>query len=319
MNSVKIGIVGAGGIAGKFIEACQIVDIAEVVAIASRSKERADVFAEQYKIKKAYGNYDEMMADVEVQAIYVAVVNSEHLKIIEMAAKAGKAILCEKPAIIGKEEAVRVQKVLEENNVLFMEALWTLHLPAIKKAKEWITEGKIGQLKTIYASFSFWADKEKGGKAFCKETRGGGLLGVGVYNIAFAMFMAGNFPIDVKSMDVMGSTGIDEVGVCLLRFPKDIIATTHFGVALHRKNFSYLHGTEGYVEVERFWDCNKISLYNRKKELLETFVAREENGFIYEVEHFCELYLSGKKESPVNTLDISYGYVDIYEKVRAQR
>lgn len=320
MKQVNIGIIGAGDISNKFADACKRVETANLVAVSARSKEKAEVFAETHGIPKAYGNYQELVNDEEVQAVYIGVVNSFHMELIEMVAKAGKAIFCEKPALMEYDHITRFKAVMEETDVLFMEGVWTIHLPAIRKAKEWIEEGKIGKLRMTDMNFCFEGDRIERSRLFDKDLYGGGLIDVGVYCLAVTVLMTGNFPIDVQGMEYIGKdSGVDEYGVATMRFPEDIIGTMHFGVGFQRNQHSNLYGEKGRIQLKEFWDCSVIELYNYEDELVETYTNTHENGFVYELEHFCELYLTGKKESDINTIENTIEYVEVYEKVRKCR
>lgn len=318
MNTIHFGIIGAGNIAQKFTKACASVEAAQVVAVASTNKERGDAFAQEFSIPASYGSYEEIVADPKVDAIYIAVINHAHIRAIELAARAGKAILCEKPCVVNQEQWDLVTALIKEYDILFMEAMWSLHLPVIQKAKEWVDSGKIGQLKTIESSFSFHSERTHE-RLYSKEFWGGGLLDVGVYCIAFTCYMADGFPLDVKGMEYIGETGVDEYGTLMMRFPDNIITTSYYGVHLHRDNGACISGELGRIEIKEFWNGESMALYDNKDNLLETFEQKHENGFVYEVAHFAQLFLEGKKESPINTLKASETYIQIYETVRAQR
>lgn len=319
MTTVKYGIIGAGKIAEKFVNACDIAEGAEVISVASRNLENAQDFAQKLHIKHAYGSYQELVDDKEVQAVYIAVINTGHFPAIEMAAKAGKAILCEKPAILTKKESIKLQELLKETNVLFMEALWSIFLPAIQMAKKWIIDERIGSVKSIDTTFSFYGDKKPGSRLFEKDLGGGGLLDVGVYCIGFCMYITETDPLDVKSIEYIGDTQVDEFGTVLLRFPNNIIAEGHYGVRLHRPTVALIYGENGYIKIDNFFNGQKIYLYNRQNELLDTFVSEHSNGFTFEIEHFTQLYLTGEKESNIHPISRSLAYADIYDKVKKQR
>ncbi len=318
MKTVRFGIMGAGNIAKKFTNACAQVPEASVVAVASTSLARGEAFAQEFQIPTAYGSYEELVADPNVDAIYISVINHVHIDGIQLAAKAGKAILCEKPCVVNQEQWNLVEELVAKHEILFMEAMWSLHLPAVQKAKEWVEAGKIGRLSAIDSSFSFCSDR-KNARLFSTEFEGGGLLDVGVYCIAFSCYMAGGFPTDVKAMEYIGETGVDEYGTLLMRFPNDIITSSYYGVHLQRRNSGCISGDLGHIDIHEFWDGRTIHLYDNKHNLVETFTADYENGFVYEVAHFANLFLNGKKESPINTLEASKTYIQIYEAARAQR
>lgn len=319
-GKVNIGILGAGDISNKFADACKRVEKANLIAVAARSGKRAEAFAKKHEIERSYGSYMDMMNDPDVEAVYIGVVNTGHMELIEMAAGAGKAIFCEKPALMDYGHMKRFNEVIEYSNVLFMEGVWTLHLPAIRKAKEWIEQGRIGRLCMSDITFCFEADPEVKPRVFDKELYGGGLVDVGVYCIAVMIMMTGSYPTDIQAMEYMGvESEVDEYGVALLRFPRNVIGTVNYGVGVARNQKSVLFGENGHIELTDFWDCQKIERYNKENELMETFTSKHENGFVYELQHFCELYLEGLMESDVNTIANTLEYVEIYEKIRKCR
>jgi len=318
MKKVKFGIIGPGGIAHKFADACSYLDEVELVGVASSKLEKASAFAKEFEIAKAFDNYDDLLVDEEIEAVYISVINSKHLEVIKKCAKAKKAILCEKPCVVNKEESDELLEVLKKYNVLFMEAMWTNFLPAIIKAKEWVKEGKIGKLKSVESSFSFWEDKNKGGRLFEKELWGGSLLDVGIYTIAFAMNITDEIPTDVKAFEYIGSTNVDEYGTVLMKF-NDVIGIGNYGITLNRPLDASIFGDKGRIELDYFFKCEEIRLYDRDNNLIETFKKSFKNGFTYEIKHFCQLYLDGKKESDIISLSLSKEYTNVIEKIRLQR
>lgn len=317
---VNFGILGAGGISHKFADACKRVETANVVAVAARRVESAETFAKEHGIEKAYGGYAALISDPDVQAVYIGVINTGHMELIEMAAAAGKAILCEKPALMDYGHVERFQKAMEQSNVLFMEGVWSIHLPAVRQAKAWIEENRIGELRMTDVSFSFEGDPVTKPRVFDKNLYGGGLVDVGVYCIALTILMTGSYPEKVVASEYVSEQyEVDEYGTAILTFPNHVIGTVNYGVNLQRNQKSFLFGSNGHIELTTFWDGQIVELFNKEDELVETYTNKHENGFVYEVEHFCGLYLDGKKESDVNTIANTLEYVNIYEKVRACR
>lgn len=319
-EKVNFGILGAGWISNKFADACKRVKTANLIAVAARSSDKAEAFANRHGIGKWYGSYQELVNDPDIHAVYVGIINSGHIELIEMAAAAGKAILCEKPALMDYEHVKRFKKAMSESNVLFMEGVWSIHLPAMKHAKSWIENNRIGKLCMTDVTFCFEGDPVEKPRLFGKELYGGGLVDVGVYCIALTILMIGRTPLKVQASEYISEEfEVDEYGTALLTFPENIIGTINYGVNLQRNQKSYLFGTQGHIELTKFWDCQKVELFNKENELIETYINEHENGFIYEVEHFCGLYLEGKKESDVNTIATSLEYVNIYEQIRTYR
>ncbi|MEG1427606.1 MAG: Gfo/Idh/MocA family oxidoreductase, partial [Oscillospiraceae bacterium] len=157
---MKFGIIGAGEIAHDFARAIRLCTAKEytieLLAIASREKSKAEAFAKEHEIPRACGSYKELMEDPEVEGIYIAVPHNFHAEITKQCAEHHKAVLCEKPFVVNEAEAIDALACVRKNGVLFMEAMWTRFLPTVLKAKEWLADGKIGELQLIDASFSFY-------------------------------------------------------------------------------------------------------------------------------------------------------------------
>lgn len=309
----KFGILGPGNIARKFAAACKEMREVELVGVASTNKERAEAFAKQYG-GRAFGSYEELL-EQDVDAIYISVVNNLHLKTVKQCLDKGKAVLCEKPAVRTLDEADELISYVRKKQVLFMEGMWTNFLPCIKKAKEWILEGKIGRVRNVQSSFSFCTPFQENSRLFSPALGGGGLLDVGIYGIAFSMEMANGKIKEMKSMMQMGESQVDEFGTCLLRFDNEIIASCNYGIRLSMPDDGFIYGEEGYIFVKKFWASRRCERYDSKGNLVEYFEDPIENGFRYEIEHFAHLLDEKKKESDVNSLEKTRNYYEAVSKI----
>ncbi len=142
---VKYGIIGLGTIANKFADAVKKANDVELYAVAARDQSRADVFAKKYKAKKSYDSYASVINDPDVDIIYIGVTHNFHYDLVKQCLENHKAVLCEKPFVLTKKEAVELTALAQKNNTLLMEAMWTRCLPAYRKAQEWVREGRIGR------------------------------------------------------------------------------------------------------------------------------------------------------------------------------
>ncbi|MFI3213599.1 MAG: Gfo/Idh/MocA family oxidoreductase [Eubacteriales bacterium] len=318
MSIFNFGVIGPGRIAYKFADACERVEGVTIGAVASTNLERATSFANQYGIGQTYGSYEELVNNESIDGVYIAVINTGHMKVIELAAKAGKAILCEKPSVVTIEEWNQVEKLVKENNVLFLEAVWTLFLPSVGKAKEWLLEGRIGQPRWLETTASYQADSYED-RVYQDGIGGGALVDVGVYCIALSGYLANHNPIEVEVMETIGVNEVDEYGTILLRYPNGIMSSGHYGICVGRAQDTNIWGQEGKIEIKKEKDFQKVHLYNKAGEIVDTFDGSYENGFVYQIMHFCELYHAGKRESDVISLANSRKYVQIYEDIRKKR
>lgn len=163
--------MGPGKIARKFADACGKVDGVELVAVASTNEKRARMFADEFGIERIC-SYEEILKREDIDAIYIAVINSLHYDLVKKCLEAGKAILCEKPFCVTEEQARELVQLAEEKHILLMEAIWILSLPCIKRMKKWIEDGAIGKLKFVRSSFAFQAEYDKDNRFFSRQLGG---------------------------------------------------------------------------------------------------------------------------------------------------
>ncbi|MFI3238056.1 MAG: Gfo/Idh/MocA family oxidoreductase [Lachnospiraceae bacterium] len=319
MNHINWGVIGAGNIARKFASACNGGANGSLYAIASRTLEKAERFVAENGngTTIAYGSYEEMLEDDRIDAVYIATTNSTHLSLIQMCAKAGKHVLCEKPCVLTKADALLVKEAADTYGVIIMEALWSSFLPVTKKTKEWIAEGKIGKVRAIHTDFAFFAKTFPGARLFEKGLAGGGMVDVGVYCLAYVMNIMDAEPVDMASFLQIGETEVDEYGSVILRFENGVIADCNFGLKLMSKHRAYIYGEDGMIQVEKFWQSRECKLVNNKGEVLEIFEDDVENGFVFEIEHFQTLICEGKKESEIMPLARTIKIASLFDDIRS--
>lgn len=302
--TIKWGIIGCGKIAHKFIQDFEFVKQGQVVAVGSRSLGKAEEFAAQYNVDKSYGSYEELVADEEVQAIYIATPHNYHLENIKLCFNYDKAVLCEKPITVNVKEFEVALQMARSKNLFLMEAMWTWFLPAVLKARQWIEEGRIGEIKFLRADFGFNAEFNPENRVYNPNLAAGSLLDIGIYPLAIAAFLIDSEIKNMRSIGYLGSTGIDEYNAMSVEYQNGVFAQLSSGVVSDLHNDAYIVGTKGMIRLENFW--------RSKKAVLETPAGKEEfedklpcHGYNYETDHVNELLLQGKKESPVVSLEKS--------------
>ncbi len=317
--NIRFGILGLGSIAPKFADALAQCEGASLYAVAARDGTKAEAFAQEYGAKVAYGSYEELVKDPNVDAVYVAVIHPYHVSLSALAMEHGKAVLCEKPIAVDLASLEELVALSREKNVLLMEALWSRFLPKYNLAKQWVAEGKIGTPTLFEADFTYHIPFDASRQVFDPARAGGAIYGVGCYVISAALdFCGGQYPKVVTGAARVGSTGVDEVGAAALVFENGILANLTYGSQAKKERSACMYGTGGKIKIKHFFDCHKIMRYNLDDELVETSIAAPDNGFIYEVQHFCELYRNGKKESDVISLQDSLDIMHVMEVLRAQ-
>ena len=254
------GLLAAGNIANSFAKGVLGSHTGRLAAIASRSRAKADEFADKYDIPNRHGRYEELLADPEVEAVYIATPHPMHAEWAWKAAEAKKHILCEKPICLNHADAMRVIDAAARNDVFLMEAFMYRCHPQTHKVVELVRDGAIGEVRMIQATFSFHAGFNPDGRVFNQALGGGGILDVGCYPVSFSRLIAGvaqgrDFldPTEVKGAGHLGETGVDEYAAALLLFPGDIVAQVATGVALQQDNVARIYGSEGNIVVLWPW------------------------------------------------------------------
>ena len=317
MAKIRWGIISTGHISGKFAEALQLLQEAELSAVASRTIEKATEFAEKYNIPKAYSSYQELADDQNIDVVYIGTPHTFHLDNSVMCMRRGKSVLCEKALTINAPEAKEMVRVAREENVFLMEAMIPRHIPLIKKVLEWIKEGKIGEVRMFKASRCARGNFDLNARQLNPDLGGGSLLDVGVYVISFASMIFGKFPIEMKGLSHIGEAGTDEQGVAVLKYDKGEIADLSFALRTNAVDEAYILGTKGYIKIyEPFAVPNRASLVIGRKsvEVLEEPIIG--NALNYEAKEVMRCMNLGLKESPHMPLDESIQIMEIMDKIR---
>ncbi len=298
MEKIRFGIIGCGAIAARFAKALAKSPAAELYACAARELPRAQGFARQYGASRAYGSYQALMEDGQVQAVYIATVHTAHAAAAQDCIREGKPVLCEKPFFTNWQEAQETVRLAREKGVLTMEAFWTRTLPAYQKAKEWMRAGRIGEAGLIQAAMCFPSRPDPAGRLWNPQLGGGALLDVGVYPYQYVTGLMDAPPKGFSSAVLRGITGVDATVHMTLEYPRTIAACTA-SIAGRLDDAAIISGPEGYIRHPRFYGCRTAELYNNQGQLLESFQDPEEEGFVHEIAHFVELLRQGAQESPL--------------------
>ena len=315
MTMIKWGIAGTGNIARKLASDMKFVDDGKVIAVASRTQSKADAFAGEFGIDKAYEGYERLAADPEIQAVYIATPHSNHYASTLLMLRNKKAVLCEKPLAVNVQQAREMIRVARENRVLLLDALWSVFLPGVKKAMDWIDDGLIGELQLITSEFGFNSDPDPEGRLYNPNLAGGALLDIGIYTILLPYWIYRSKPFSIQAVAKMTETGVDEQTAVSMRFQGGKMAQAVSGINTPLKNISVIYGTEGYIEMPEYWQGRKVILKSRiKEDLFED--DRESWGYDFEAREVNRLIREGSFESPVVSYSRSLGLMEILDEVR---
>lgn len=289
----KFGIIGAGGIAERFCRAIKNTDCGEVIAVSSKSEDRAKAFAEKNGVPSYYDDYEQMLLEAKPDAVYIATTHNFHYENIMLCLKYNIPVLCEKPMVITKAQAEEVFKVSREKNVFVMEAMWSHLLPCNIKAKELIARGEIGDV--VSAEYTFGFNAGEGHRVFNPDIAGGAIFDVGVYAIEGLMDLI-NKPVDEVIPSVtFNNDGVDTVDRVVLRFG-DCLAQAHSTILSNCVNDAIVYGTKGRIHLEKAFECRKFTVhYNDGSE--KVYEVDFKDGFEFEIEETVRCIKEGKYES----------------------
>lgn len=312
---MRWGLLATGSICQQFARDLPHVPGAQLTAVASRNSGRAADFAERFGFAKSFGSYEELLAEPDVDIIYIGTPHSEHLAHATAAMHAGKHVLCEKPLTVTAGESRELIAVQQETRRYLMEAMWTWFLPALRTAQEWIAAGKIGELRHIKADFGYPQRFDAKGRMYNPDLAGGCLLDMGVYPIALAWLMHKAMPDAIYVSGRKAPSGVDDDFSAVFEYA-DHTATLGSSFRCKLQNWAYLIGTDGYIAIPDFWRADQAMLFE-----LDTCVEhfkddRNHQGFAFEAIAAQQDIADGKHQSDVVSLGDSVAIQELMGAVR---
>ena len=278
---LRIGIVGAGWIAEKAAITLNGLDSCEAYAIASRSQEKATAFAEKWKMRKAYGSYAELIADKDVDLVYVATPHSHHYDVTREALMAGKPCLVEKAFMANYRQAKAIVDLSREHKVFLAEAIWTRYQPVVKMMRDLIDSGRIGTPRLVTATLGYsMGDKPR---IMRPDLCGGALLDLGVYALNFVRMF---FDADIVSMEsqcVKSQTGMDLTNAMSLVLSDGVLCNLQSSAACVGDNIGVIAGTDGNLIIDNINNPQKITVNTHDREFVEDIhVPKQITGYEYQ-------------------------------------
>jgi xylose dehydrogenase (NAD/NADP) len=247
------GILGTGNIARQFCSGLTVCKRGFAAAVGSRRERLAADFAKKFGIPKSYAGYEQVLADSQVNAVYISLPNSMHCEWTIRALQAGKHVLCEKPIASNEAEAERMFEAARLEAKVLVEAFMYRAHPQTQQVITKIQSSAVGKVKLIRTSFCYQTNRIAGNIRFDRLLSGGALMDIGCYCINFSQMVAGANAVDVSANAIMHENGVDEVVVAQMKFENGILASFTCGMTLHADNTAHICGTEGYIEIPRPW------------------------------------------------------------------
>jgi len=310
------GILGPGRIAHSFCKAASEIDGATVKAVASRSSlARAKEFAHEEKIEYYYGNYEELLADDEIETVYISTTHNFHYENIIDCLNAGKHVLCEKPMVLTQAQAKDVIALAKEKKLFLMEAMWARFLPKSQKVVEWVKAGKIGEVKLAQTTIGFKAEMDLEDRFYNPELAGGVLYDMGIYIIDLLPYWVGEKITEVSEVSINASTGIDASMNITMKL-ENAIASGQATVQAVVPEDAYIYGSEGYIKIPKMhWGCEAI-LYDSNQQVVEHFNEFYLYGFRYEILEVMNCIAEGKLESDIASHEMTLESCKIFDQIK---
>lgn len=352
------GIFGTGNISHQFAQGLSRLPDAQLIGVASRKLESAQCFAKKFKAKFAYEGYEGLIRNPEVDVVYIATPNSKHKEHSLLCLNANKAVLCEKPFALNAQEAKEVIDLARSKRIFCMEAMWMRFMPLVRKAREFVKNGSIGEPQVLTVNFGESICFNTQENVFKSEMGGGSLLDLGVYGISLMVYLFGT-PSHAAGRLIIGKSGIDELATISFEFPDGKIAIVNASLRCCFFNEAVISGSLGRIRLcEPFYrpHCLGITRYpkpfvKKQTHLRQSLLSRAEdqlwirklylrlshsfpfikrfaekqlvdffkgNGFHYEAKEVMDCIYRGAYESEVMPLNDSLKILELMDSIRKQ-
>lgn len=314
-NKFKWGILGPGRIARQFAKGIDSISNAEIYAVASNNKERADLFCSEFNISQSYNSYFDLVNDPVVDAVYIATPHRFHFENTKLCLEANKPVLCEKPFTVNAIECTRLIDIAKQKKLFLMEGLWTRFLPIYKIIWNWINNGDIGDIKFLNSTFGI-SPRAPGDRKYNHELAGGALLDLGIYQISLSQWLLNQNPSKISAEAIIGKTNVDEMTAANLFYEKGAISQFNCNLMSLNENNFLIYGSKGFIKIHAdYWKATSATLSKNGKEVTESVPFRS-TGFEYEAEEAMNCILERRLESRIMPLDHTLSNIQVMDKIR---
>lgn len=317
-NGLRWGVLATGGIAHAFTSDLRTAGL-DVRAVGSRTAAGADAFASEFGIPRAHASYDALLADDEVDIVYVATPHPAHAENALSAIAAGKHVLVEKPFTLTGDEAARVADAAASAGVLAMEAMWTRYLPHMVRVRELIASGTLGEVRTVFADHTQRISTDPAHRLNALELGGGALLDLGIYPISFAWDVLGA-PESVTALARLTDTGADAEVATIMAHTGGALSTSISSSRAAGPNTAHVVGTEARIDIDRVWYCpTSFRVIDPDGAVLEDYVSHVDGrGMQFQALAAERLVAEGARDSEVLPIAESVAIMRTLDEVRRQ-
>jgi len=316
-KTIGWGIIGLGNIAASFARDLALVSGGRLVAVASRSKEKAEDFGSEYKAKYKFGSYQELFLCDEVDVVYIATLHTSHAELSIMAMEMGKGVLCEKPFGINSAEVEKMITAAKKNRVFLMEAMWSRFNPSIKKVKKLISKGAIGDIGYLHADFAFYGlNRSEEGRLLNPDLAGGSLLDIGIYPIFLAYLMLGT-PQSINAVSNFYKTGVEIQTSMIFNYPT-AQAILYSGLNSRSEMKAEISGSEGSFFLHSRWHQSQGYTLQKEGESQVFELPTTGKGYSHEIEEVHNCLNLKQPESALWSLEDSRNLMAIMDEIRTK-
>ena len=314
---LRWGVIGTGMIAGMFTDDLRLTDSGAMVAVGSRARDTAERFGEEHGVANRHGSYEELVADPQVDVVYVATPHPWHLEHARLALAAGKPVLVEKPLTMNAVEARELVAAARESGLFAMEAMWTRFLPHIREVNCLLAEGALGEILSVIADHGVWFRRDAEHRIFKPELGGGALLDLGVYPVSFASMVLGK-PERIVSLVEPAFTGVDGQSSMIFSYAGGAQAVLTTNSLAESPVRAAIVGTQARIEIDRpFYRPSAFTLIPREGAPRRFEPPHEGNGLRHQADEVARCLAEGLRESPLMGLDESISIMEMIDAVLA--
>lgn len=297
MERMKVGFLGAGGIAVHMAETIRRMDCAQLYSVAARDLNRAQKFAGKYGIPKAYGSYEELLSDPDVELVYIATPISHHYEHAKLCIAHNKHILCEKAFTSNAAQAEEILASAKKKNLLLTEAIWTRYMPISRTINELLKNGIIGNIHALNANLGYPVSHKP--RMVSPELAGGALADIGVYPLNFALMCLGDDIREITSSAILTDLGVDTQNSVVLTYASGVMAVLYSTMLTATDRRGIIYGSEGYMVVDNINNPQSVRVFGPDWIQKDAYQCPGQiSGYEYEVESAIKAIRAGAVECP---------------------
>ena len=318
-KKINWGIIGCGFVAADIAAELNLLSDAELVAVGSRTEEKAQNFAKRFCVEKYYGSYEELVNDSNVDVVYIATQHPFHMNNALLGINAKKAVLCEKPFAMDYVQADKMRSASIKSNTFLMEAMRPRFLPVMYKIRQIINNGEIGDILSLHADFGFITTQGIDSRLFVKKLGGGALLDVGVYPISLASMIFKQQPDNIISSATMGETNVDYQSSYIFNYANGAIAILSSAITANTRCGVFISGTKGTIELlPPFWRTGAaiVDIFRGNKRTID--IPFEGKGYSFIASEVNDCLRNNKKQSDIMPLTESVEIMKTIDIIKEQ-